>query len=137
MYDHAKDKFIILLRDNIIQQAEFYLKDAGEFYPYGAAIDKNEQIQYISAYVEEEFPASQPLIDILEEGMKKGVADGRYLLGAIGYDVYINKPGIAEKQSALMIRVLDVDEVVLECYVHYSLDNENEVKWLGISVIEP
>ena len=105
-----------------------FLLDAGEFYPFGTYIGRENNIVPFSAYIEDENdrPKSQPLIEMLENGIKKRLYEGECLAGALAYDIFIKENG--EKFDAVMIHIFDGDndyEIPFKYYIH-----ENHVEFV-------
>lgn len=100
-----------LIREEIKKLASVFLKDAGEFYPFAMGIDHSKQIYSIAASNGEEFPASQTLIDILENNIPLDIIEGKYLLGGICIDIfkYEDIEGIQVKKNAIEIRFVGED----------------------------
>jgi len=97
------------LSEIIKRQAEVFLLDAGEFFPFGSYIDIKGDIKPCSAYIETENdrPESVVLIKILEDFFIEGTKNGKILLGAIGIDVTLHKGGI--KYDGIQIRFFEKD----------------------------
>ncbi|MFV0467456.1 MAG: hypothetical protein ACK5MK_00865 [Dysgonomonas sp.] len=77
-----------LICEEIKKLVAIFLKDAGEFYPFAMGTDHSKQIYSITASNGEEFPASQTLIDILENNIPLNIIEGKYLLGGICLDIF-------------------------------------------------
>ena len=105
-----------------------FLLDAGEFFPFGTYIGTDDNIVPLSAYIEDEHdrPESQPLIEMLENGIKKRLAEGECLVGALAYDVFINENG--EKFDGIMIHIFDGDSDYERPFKYYI--NENYVEFV-------
>jgi hypothetical protein len=117
-----------ILINVIKQQAEMFLLDAGEFFPFGALINKENKIIPTAAYLEDENdgPQSQPLIEMLEESLKRGLANGDYIIGAVAFDILFTEND--EKYDAIAIRIYETDafsERVFKYYIH-----ENHVEFV-------
>ena len=52
------------LKKNILDRARYYLEEANEFFPFGAAIGKNGDIRPIGIYFGEDYPDA---IDVLKK----------------------------------------------------------------------
>jgi len=104
----------------IKQQAEAFLLDAGEFYPFGTSIGKEDQIIPIGAYIEAEDdrPESQPIIDLLHKSIRKENENGYYIVGALAYDILMTKN--REKFDAMAVRIYENDKFV-ERYFKYDI----------------
>ncbi len=118
-----------ILKKNIVEQTKYYLENTGEFYPFGAIIDKTEILRPIGVYFGKENPDSIEVLNHLEEGIKKGISNGDYLLGAIGMDVLIpvkTDMGSVEKKDALEIIIYDQKGDMDKYYFLYFLDGAYE-----------
>lgn len=113
-----------ILINNIIEQAKYYLEDAGEFYPFGTVISNSNLLKPVSGYFGEDTPDSIEVVNYLEEGIKDGIAKGIYLLGAIGIDILIpvqvNSSSV-DKRDALEIRLYQKDGKADKVYFLYSI----------------
>jgi hypothetical protein len=104
------------LKENVILQARYFLENADEFYPFGAAIDKNYELKPIGIYFGEEYPSCVDVFNRLENALKDGIKKNHYLLAAIGMDVYITVD--KKKQTALEIIVYNEDTVKKYHYIY-------------------
>ncbi|MEO7922434.1 MAG: hypothetical protein ABIR30_02065 [Chitinophagaceae bacterium] len=75
------------LKENIIDQAKYYLENANEFYPFGGAL-KNNRIIPIGVYIDDERPESHKIFEILQRQILMGLKMGEYEIAAIGLDVF-------------------------------------------------
>ena len=62
-----------------IELAEKLLTEHGEFYPFGHAMLKDEQIVSVAAYDGNEFPPARELIELLEAAFKVGALKKEYI----------------------------------------------------------
>ena len=110
----------------IKQLAEVFLLNACDFFPFGTYIGQENNIVPFSVYAEDvnDRPASQPLIKLLEDNIKKGLAEGRYLAGALAYDIFIKENG--EKFDAIMIHIFDGDNDYEKPFKYYIHENHVE-----------
>ena len=108
----------------IKQQAEVFLLDAHEFYPFGTAIDKENNIIPLAADIqaENDRPESQPLIDILDNHILNGIINGEYVIGGMAYDILMTKN--QEKFDAKLIRIYESDKFV-ERYFKYTIYDDH------------
>lgn len=111
----------------ILQQAEIFLLDAGEFFPFCSCLDKSNNIIPVIANIKDknDRPASSDVISLLERGIKERLASEEYILGAIGVDVTGNRNGVTF--DAIEIRIFyayknNVDKI----YYKYNI-RENKV----------
>ena len=99
----SKEK-INLLINNVLSQAKYYLDEADEFYPFGAAIDNNNSVRPIGIFFDEDHPESLQVFTKLQEAIKQKISIGEYEFAAIGMDVYINSDNNSKgKISAIQI----------------------------------
>jgi hypothetical protein len=110
------------LKNNIIAQANYFLKKAGEFYPFGAAINKNYDLSPIGIYFGEEFPSSLDVLTHLEEVIKKGIQNAEYLSAAVCVDIHINVE--QQKQNALEIRFYATNFFQKKYFLYTQLNHE-------------
>jgi hypothetical protein len=103
------DAIVNTLITIVKEQAEIFLLDAGEFYPFGTVADKYNKIIPIAAYLGEpnDRPQSVPLIELIEEAIKAKIISGDYIIGAVAIDVTINEND--ELIDGLEIRVFEHD----------------------------
>jgi hypothetical protein len=112
-----------LLIKVIKQQAEAFLLNAGEFFPFGTYInDKNEVVPY-GVYIEDDNdrPQSQPLIDMLERGIRTRINTGECIVGALAYDIFVHEN--QEKFDAMVIRIFENDTFVERCFKYCIHEN--------------
>jgi hypothetical protein len=105
----------------IKQQAEIFLLDAQEFFPFGTCIGHDKEIIPIAAYIEDENdrPKSDPLIDTLESSIKRGLESGHYKIGALAFDAYIHEGG--QKFDGIIVRIYQsdiIEEIQFKYYIH-------------------
>ena len=95
---------IDLLTKNILLQAEYYLNDSDEFYPFGCSIKVNGELSPLSVYFEDDHPKSVEVINELEKAIKSQISSNIYKAAAIGVYVNLNLPNFVDKVSAIQIR---------------------------------
>ena len=103
----------------IKQQAEIFLLAAREFFPFGTCLGPNDEIIPIAAYIDkkDDRPQSQPLIEMLENSLKKGLANGDYIIGALAFDALINEKG--RKYDAVIIRIFEKDNMIEKHFKYF------------------
>ncbi|OCX50828.1 hypothetical protein BEL04_19045 [Mucilaginibacter sp. PPCGB 2223] len=108
------------LLKNIKAQAQVYLLDASEFFPFGAGIDSQGNIQPFSAYLEHDNdrPDSLLLIDLLTKSIKKSLLNGDYIIAAIGIDITIKKDG--QTYDGLEVHFFESDKMY-KMHFKYSI----------------
>jgi len=109
----------------MIKQANVFLEDAGEFYPFGTMIDKDGDVIPVGVYDEKEYLPSVEVIEILEKELLNYINDEGCLIVAIGVDVLLNNK--EKKQNALMIKTSYDGLSWSEQY--YPYHTKNKVFW--------
>nr|WP_121271548.1 hypothetical protein [Pedobacter schmidteae] len=102
----------------IKEQVQTFLLDAGEFYPFGTCIDRNDQIKPISAYLNDDFPSSLELISMLEKRLKEGVQNGDFKIGVLVIDVTVKENNIS------------ADAIELRFFQPNNLDDKQYIKYI-------
>lgn len=109
----------------IKQQAEVFLLDAGEFFPFGVAISNAGEAIPLAAYIEDEndIPNSTALIALLKDTIEQNIASNKYQAAAIGVDVILRENG--EEFDAIQIQIFEKTASYYQ-NLKYTL-NENNV----------
>jgi len=98
------------------------LTKQGEFLPIGAILLSDGEIRHVGAQIEgEDYPGSQPLIDLLIENFQREAAKGKLRAVWICYDVLTVPPGKGKKQDAIccgLEHCLGDRPDVLTCLIH-------------------
>jgi hypothetical protein len=116
---------------NIIkQQAEIFLLDAGEFYPFGTGIDKEDKIIPIGAYIEAKNDRleSQPIIDLLHKSITKEIENDNFVVCALAYDILMNENH--KKFDAMAVRIYKNDKFTQRYFKYYIY--EGHVKFVEV-----
>ena len=115
------------LKNYIIEQAKFFLAQAGEFYPFGAVIGSNGSVIPLGVQLEDDHPQSQVVIEILENAVIKKLRNKEAKLAGIGTDVFYKPVGSNERKSSIQIRILRSDGESTDCYLPYRKEGEEIV----------
>lgn len=109
----------------IKQQAEVFLLDAREFFPFGTYINSENKVVPFSAYIEDadDRPESQPLIDLLEKTIQTKINNREGVIGALAFDVFINDE--QGRFDGMIIRIIEND-ILVERRFKYTI-HENHV----------
>lgn len=99
-----KNKTFDDLIDLMLLQAQKFLEDMGEFFPYASVLSSNEELSTLGIYndIDDDFNAKKA-IDIFSDNIKKDIDNGNILIGAIGIDVLLNEPN----KNGIMIKATD------------------------------
>ena len=90
------------LLNTLLPVAQMLLTKQGEFLPIGAIMLSDGEIRHVGAKIEgDDYPGSQPLIDLLTENFQKEAAKGRLRAAGICYDVLTVPPGKDHKQDVI------------------------------------
>lgn len=120
------------LKENVIFQAQHYLKEFGEFYPFAAVIESNGELKPTSVYFGEENPVSIDVISNLEKALQKGIKDNGYKAVAICVDVMTIPPYGKQKMDAIEIRIDQEKSDNLNFYIPYEKLESGEYKFYDI-----
>lgn len=127
MKTESEKQNIIALTNDIVAQAKVYLDDAGEFYPFSSVIDSEDLLKPFSINNGDEFPLSETVIKELETALEAGFKSGRFLLGAIGIDSYLQLKDNKGKMAALEVRILDSSGTIAIYRFPYEFTEPNVV----------
>ena len=109
------------LLNAIMAQANFFLKHAGEFYPFGCAVDNQHQIKLLSVYFGNDYPPSQEVVEQLETAIVNGINNQDYLSAAIGLDVMQKNE---KEDQASVLRIIGYEKGNSESFFYnYYFEN--------------
>lgn len=122
--NHINNEIESLIK-NVLDQAKYYLDDAGEFYPFGAVINEYQEIKPVSVFLDKEYPATSEVLDFLMTAVKNGIKANDYLYAAICIDVYINvnKGASIDKNTAVEIRIFENGDSYNTYHFLYQIAN--------------
>jgi hypothetical protein len=90
------------LWNSIVPVAQMLLMKQGEFLPIGAIMLSDGVIRHVGGKIEgDDYPGSQPLLDLLTDTFKTEAGKGKLRAAAICYDVLTIPPGKGRKQDAI------------------------------------
>lgn len=90
------------LLDTLLSMAQMLLTKQGAFLPIGAIMLSDGEIRHVGAKIEgNDYPGSQPLLDLLIENFQKEAAKGKLRAAGLCYDVLTIPPGKDQKQDAI------------------------------------
>ena len=116
------------LMNALVPFAEQMLSKHREFYPFGATMSIDGKIARSASYAGEEHPASQLLIDLLEEGFRDGAQRHLFTATAIVVDVRTIPPGKKKKQDAVEVRLDHVSDYSVKVLFPYAFSPKGELK---------
>jgi hypothetical protein len=100
-------------------QAEAFLLDAREFYPFGTYIDMEDKIVPVGAYLGDGHPMSLEVIEFLEKTFAIRLQKGECKIAAIAIDSYMKQND--EKYDGIEIRFFEVGKEVYKKYFIYII----------------
>ncbi len=109
-----------------LQQAEKFLEDAGEFYPFGTVLDKKGNAVPVGFY-DDKIKDPQKITEILKKYFIKDLKKGEITEAIIGVNVTINENG--QKRDALLMLEWSPEGQWKHKYFPYKLKGE-KIKWL-------
>lgn len=117
---------IEVLKKNILDQATYFLEEADEFFPFGATIDKNDNLKPVGISLEEDDPNAIEVLKKLETALTERIDKYECQYAAIGLDVYINtntSKGIAKK-TGLEIRFYSKDSKSIYYFLYFKKEGK-------------
>lgn len=102
--DTNNDKTFDDLIEIMLLQAQKFLEELGEFFPYASVLSSEGELSTLGIYNDDDndFTAKKA-IDIFQNNIKKEIENGSVLIGAIGIDVSIKETN----ENAIMIKATD------------------------------
>ena len=109
--------------------AERMLRDPGEFFPFGVVRKSDDSIQYVDASDGREAPPSKDLIDLLNQGFRRGAASGEYVATAIFVDVLTTPPGTSSKTDAVQVGLEHRSGYCVDVFIPYQRSPDGAVRF--------
>ncbi|MFW0739949.1 hypothetical protein [Flavobacterium sp. T12S277] len=102
--DINNDKTFDDLIELMLLQAQKFLEELGEFFPYASVLSSEGELSTLGIYNDDDsdFNAKKA-IDIFQNNIKKEIENGSILIGAIGIDVLIKETN----ENAIMVKATD------------------------------
>jgi hypothetical protein len=102
--DINNDKTFDDLIELMLLQAQKFLEELGEFFPYASVLSSERELSTLGIYNDDDndFNAKKA-IDIFQNNIKKEIENGSILIGAIGIDVLIKETN----ENAIMVKATD------------------------------
>ena len=89
--------------------AQRMLSKHGEFYPFGAAIDRDGQVRLMAGGADTDRPLANQVIDALVTGFRRAAADGEVRAVGLCFDARTIPPGSDEKVDSIVLELEHVD----------------------------
>jgi hypothetical protein len=103
--------------------AKQMLSQYGEFYPFGATMTQNSQVEPVTGhagYEGGEHPETQAVIDLLTQALRQQAALGQVRAAGLCKDVRTIAPGQTEKTDALCFQLEHQTGEALTVYIPYQ-----------------
>lgn len=119
------DKLITILKE----QAQVFLLDAKEFFPFGTYINKEDKIVPVGAYLGSDYSPSLMLIDLLEKDFKQGIMNDDYKIAGIAIDCSLRENN--SSFDIIEIRLFEADKEVYNRHFKYEI-KEHSVDFFDV-----
>jgi hypothetical protein len=98
------DKTFDDLIELMLLQAQNFLEEIGEFFPYASVLSSEGELSPLGIYNDNDSDfTAKKAIDIFQNSIKKEIENGSILIGAIGIDVLIKETN----ENAIMVKATD------------------------------
>ncbi|MFW0739996.1 hypothetical protein [Flavobacterium sp. T12S277] len=95
------DKTFDDLIELMLLQAQKFLEEIGEFFPYASVLSSEGELSTLGIYNDDDSDfTAKKAIDIFQNNIKKEIEEGTVSIGAIGIDVLIKETN----QNAIMVK---------------------------------
>jgi hypothetical protein len=111
--------------------AQQMLARAGTFYPFGAFINADGQVESVAGYNGSEHPQPREIIDLITGGFRQRVADRTCRAVGICVDVRFVPPGQTEKVDAALASLEDATGG-LNVYLPYRKQPDGRIVYLDL-----
>ncbi len=111
--------------------AQQMLEQAGTFYPFGAFINSDGQLESVAGYNGTEHPQPREIIDLITRGFRQRIAAHRCRAIGICVDVRFAPPGQTEKVDTALASLEDATGG-LNVYLPYRKQPDGRVVYLDL-----
>lgn len=108
--------------------AEHMLTNHGEFYPYGATMERTGKITSVGGYTGNEHPNSTEVIDLLKGAFRAQAKTNGIMACALAYDIRTVPPGQTEKTDAIAIALDHRDGLSVVMVYAYKIGTERKIQ---------
>ncbi len=112
------------LLDSPLTFAEQQLQKHGEFFPFGAVMLTNGEVQMLSTYDGDEHPESQKVIDDTEQAFIRGAKNNEYKATALAYMVAVRNPKTGENEDAICVNLDHFDDYSVKVIYSYTISKK-------------
>jgi hypothetical protein len=100
--------------------ADQMLREHGEFFPFGGALNESGEIESIAAVDDSDRPASSELLGRLRSALAQAAKSGKYRATAVVYDVRVSRPPDGKLSEAVAVELDHRDDLSLVLFVPYQ-----------------
>ena len=104
----------------LLPQAERYLNEHGEFYPYAAALGSDGEVTAVGAALEDDHPDVTEVLLALHEGLREQAAEGSIRASGIATDVTLTDPDSGETTDAVQVELDHAEGDAVDIFVPYE-----------------
>ena len=105
--------------DIIKKQAEVFLLDANEFFPFATYIASDNRNVPVGAKFEDDRTPALEVIDLLERGLKDHIQKGECKIGVIAVDVVRKENNVV--YDAIELRFFELNKDIYNNYLKYKV----------------
>jgi hypothetical protein len=118
------------LFNTLLPFAQTMLRKHGEFYPFGALMNSNGEIQHVGAKMEDDdHPPSQSLVDLLTNAFKQQAKRGELRAAGICYDALTIPPGENRKRDAVCCCLEHSSGETVNVFVPYVKKADGDIQY--------
>ncbi len=93
----------------------------GEFYPFGVALTREDQIAVLTTQEAEARPTSDAFLGALRDALSEGARSGSFKATAIVADFSFERPRQTGEHDAIRVAVESADGEAVTCFLPYTL----------------
>ncbi len=117
------------LLNTLFPFAEQMLAKHGEFYPFGARMEKDGTIAHVAAHTGDEHSPSQEVIDLLARGFRDEALQGKVRAVGICFDVRVIPPNQADETDAVCARLEHENGEAVQVFLPYHKSRLGKYKF--------
>jgi len=113
----------------VIPIAQHMLKDFGAFFPFGAFIARDGEVQLASGVGDPSHLETQEIVEMYLEAYREAAADGNFTSTALCVDVRVHVPGKLEKTDAIEIMLERSGGEALNAFMPYEKHAKSRITY--------
>lgn len=111
--DRVLNAGISLALDKLVEQ--------GEFYPFGVALTREDQIAVLTTQESVARPTSEQFLGALRDALSDGARSGSFKAAAIVADFSFERPRVSGEHDAIRVALESAAGEAVTCYLPYTL----------------